>query len=288
MITFKCPSCQSDLQTIKCPDMEYLQCVKCRGIYLEKNELNILATGESGDIEFCSIDTDPHNDKYPARICIHCNNQMRKINLLEFSNIIFDYCETCDGFFLDNGELDEMNDYLKSISPSGSSEEFRGTINDILIRADIQSSFELGVTGGLPIESISTQNFLIISAYYNNPLNIDLSITQNTILHRLLKVISKRYYNVCITGNHQFDSHFSIIAKDEDILKKYFNSETTSMIMDFIKTSPHVYSLMGKISFLDDRIIYKEGPYSDIPSYKDDYRFNNMFNNMSNIAKTLK
>jgi rRNA maturation endonuclease Nob1 len=67
---------------------------------LDKSELNVLATEEQGNIKFCSINFDKHSDKYPERICSRCATKLIKVNLLDMSNIIFDYCEKCGGLLL--------------------------------------------------------------------------------------------------------------------------------------------------------------------------------------------
>ena len=40
---------------------------------------------------------------------------MKKVNFLDFSNIVLDYCENCGGFWLDKGELSKMEDYIHKV-----------------------------------------------------------------------------------------------------------------------------------------------------------------------------
>lgn len=287
----KCPNCNNDFKVIKYPDITYEECSACGGIFLDKNELNVLATGESGNIEFCSIDYDKHSDKFPERICVKCSTKMIKVNLLEMSDIIFDYCEKCGGFFVDRGEIDEMNSYLRSISPSNTAQEFRGEVNEILVRADIEYSFSIGTDmryGGLPVDSAQMQFFLIISTYYKDSLNINLSIAEEPVIHKFLNLITDKFNNDCKVGNDKFDSKFFIKANDEAKLKQYFNSEVINLILEMVKSRPKVYNIHGKFSFNDERIIYKEGPYSDYPIYREDHRFDGIFNKMTEIAKRIK
>jgi Zn-finger nucleic acid-binding protein len=55
------------METVKEPDITVDRCAACGGIFLDKNELNVLATGMSGDIEYCSIDKDTHADTHKPR-----------------------------------------------------------------------------------------------------------------------------------------------------------------------------------------------------------------------------
>ncbi|MDX1708923.1 MAG: zf-TFIIB domain-containing protein [Desulfobacterales bacterium] len=58
-----------------------------------------------------------HKDNFPKCSCPKCQSQkMKKINLLRLSDIIFDFCPKCEGFFLDKGELDAMNAELEKWS----------------------------------------------------------------------------------------------------------------------------------------------------------------------------
>lgn len=287
----KCANCNSDLQIVKFPDIEYEECKDCGGIFLDKKELNALATGLTGNIEFCSVDYDKHSDKYSERNCVKCSAKMIKVNLLDMSDIIFDYCDNCGGFFVDKDEINQMNSYLRSISPSKTSQEFRGEVNEILVKADIEYTFSIGTDtrfGGLPVNSVKEQNYLVISAYYKDSLKIDLSITEESILHKFLNLITDKFNSDCKTGNTKFDSKFFIKANNEEKLRQYFNSDVTNLILDFLKSSPKVYNVYGKFSFTDERIIYKEGPYSDYPIYKENHRFDKIFNSMTEIANKIK
>ncbi len=40
---------------------------------------------------------------------------MKKVNFLDYSNIVLDYCENCGGFWLDKDELSKMEDYIHQV-----------------------------------------------------------------------------------------------------------------------------------------------------------------------------
>jgi len=128
MANLTCPNCQVEMKKDEDGDMTTDVCPKCRGVFLDKDELNTLATGMSGNIEYCSIDNDFHQDHFPDRSCPRCSDkQMSKINLLAFSDLIFDYCSNCGGFFLDQGEVQKMNQDLRHLTPNKEAEEHRNS-----------------------------------------------------------------------------------------------------------------------------------------------------------------
>ena len=93
MENIACPNCQTEMKQDVAGDITTEVCPKCGGVFLDKGELNILATGIKGDIELCSIDNDFHENRFQQRSCPKCESQqMTKVNLLRLSDLIFDYC----------------------------------------------------------------------------------------------------------------------------------------------------------------------------------------------------
>lgn len=91
-------------------------CSKCKGLWLHRNQLNELLKNGSEDLEKCSIDDHPHKDKYPSMRCLNCNDTiMKKINFLEHSDIILDYCPKCGSFWIEKDELKSMHEYIDNV-----------------------------------------------------------------------------------------------------------------------------------------------------------------------------
>jgi len=111
-----CPRCKMTL-TIKNIEGEDIEvCHSCNGMWIHKRQLNNLLKESGGDVEKSSIDDNPHEDKYPIIKCRECKDTtMKKINFLDYSNIIFDYCPSCGGFWLDKNELANMHEYIKIV-----------------------------------------------------------------------------------------------------------------------------------------------------------------------------
>lgn len=112
----KCQICKKTITPIKTNSIEILQCENCKGFWVKKGDLNRLIKHQAGDIEFSSIDHHMHHDTHGIMKCTFCEDQaMIKVNFIEYSNIILDYCEACGAFWIDSGEVEKMEEYIKSI-----------------------------------------------------------------------------------------------------------------------------------------------------------------------------
>ena len=128
MDLLSCPRCKSEMLKIEDPDITIDRCSECGGTFLDKGELDVLATGMAGEIEVCSVDPAERTDEHAYRDCPRAmceGDEMRKINLLIYTDIIFDYCEKCGGFFLDKGEIKDMNKELVQLTKEKKAEDFR-------------------------------------------------------------------------------------------------------------------------------------------------------------------
>lgn len=112
----KCQLCQGLITPISINNEEILKCESCEGFWIKRGTLNKLIKHKAGDIEFSSIDHHMHKDTHGIMKCAFCEDQaMIKINFIEYSDIILDFCEECGAFWVDTGELDKMQNYMKTI-----------------------------------------------------------------------------------------------------------------------------------------------------------------------------
>ncbi|HQO02468.1 MAG TPA: zf-TFIIB domain-containing protein [Spirochaetota bacterium] len=111
-----CPRCKKTL-VIEVKDGEKIDvCRSCGGMWLHRHQLNNLLKESGGDVESCSIDDNPHADPNPVILCRECENtKMKKVNFLDYSDIIMDYCPSCGAFWLDRDELSKMRSYIQKI-----------------------------------------------------------------------------------------------------------------------------------------------------------------------------
>ena len=118
---YKCPACPAKLNKYKVFSVEIEGCPKCRGIFLDQNELRKLKDRcEKGewqnlrwlDDEIDSIEkADVRNSDRP---CPKCDSQNLLITSFGNSKTLLDYCPKCHGVWLDEGEFREIHNCLIS------------------------------------------------------------------------------------------------------------------------------------------------------------------------------
>ncbi|MFC1671430.1 zf-TFIIB domain-containing protein, partial [Spirochaetota bacterium] len=66
--------------------------------------------------------------------CRECEDMtMKKINFLDYSDIIMDYCSSCGSMWLDKDELSNMHNYIKKVE-EGSHESKNPKGFDLLVK----------------------------------------------------------------------------------------------------------------------------------------------------------
>lgn len=109
----ECPRCKITLkpQTINERSGEILVdiCPSCHGIWFDKEELVPLQNiSEPVFMEWRKIPNE--HDQLEALFCPSCPDHamMQKAEHPRDTKVIFDYCETCQGIWLDGGELEAI------------------------------------------------------------------------------------------------------------------------------------------------------------------------------------
>jgi Zn-finger nucleic acid-binding protein len=94
----------------------YDVCEACGGLWLDKGELDKVADQVDGDIEYCSteVSATPASDK----VCPRCPSEhLLKVKFLGDDAIILERCDNCGGFWLDGGQIDQIDKQLAGIMP---------------------------------------------------------------------------------------------------------------------------------------------------------------------------
>jgi len=92
-------------------------CESCGGLWLDKGELDKMAFQVPGSIEYSSEKLAEEVDE-PVKFCPRCKGLgLSKVYFLSYSDIVLDHCRNCDGFWLDAGELGQINKELEDIMP---------------------------------------------------------------------------------------------------------------------------------------------------------------------------
>jgi Zn-finger nucleic acid-binding protein len=251
---------------VKDTDIWVDRCTRCAGVFLDKNELNVLATGISGDIEFRSIDDKKHKDTFTARSCPVCSDQpMRKIDLLVYADTIFDYCPQCEGFYLDKGELAATNRELEELTHDRLPEEYRGYRGEHLVRLD---RFNDAVLGGVGLAGVATRPvpvfYLRLSVYFVKPLGLDFRMYSEKWAHKLSKFIGAFKRQDVQIGHAALDSLFIVQGRDKQKVRDLLaGEEIQKALVEFKAAKPKMLTIAGQLEIVDRRVVYTEGPYHE-------------------------
>ena len=264
-----CPHCATQMEHVVDADIATDVCPSCRGCFLDCSELNELATGLAGDIEFRSsawtsllhaVDGFIPSDDFPERHCPVCTQSMKKIGLVMYPDIVFDYCEQCESFFVDAGEVKAMNRKLKELAPGGLSEEFRSLERGRLVRGNRLRGATL-VPGVLSSSPVATTELQII-VYFNQPLGIGLNIYTESWTAKLAKIFGLYGQQDIQTNDIEFDRAFIIRGDDPKRVQQLLSDQIRQSLVHFTSAKPSLFGTPGSVQVFDNCIDYTEGPYS--------------------------
>ncbi len=111
-----CPRCRKGLVKENREGEDIQVCRECGGMWLHRHQLNNLLKESGGDVELCSYNTLPEDDRYRPIKCQECAGVlMLKINFLDYSDIVMDRCPSCGSYWLDKNELANMHKYIRQV-----------------------------------------------------------------------------------------------------------------------------------------------------------------------------
>jgi Zn-finger nucleic acid-binding protein len=91
--------------------MSYDVCEACGGLWLDKGELDKMAFQVEGDIEYCS--KDEAKGETTTKHCPRCaGKHLYKAMFLGDDAIVLERCNNCNGFWLEGGQLEKIDDDL--------------------------------------------------------------------------------------------------------------------------------------------------------------------------------
>jgi Zn-finger nucleic acid-binding protein len=100
----QCPKCQTEMTVKKYKGVEIDRCPKCLGIFLDKGELQKIEDQQMGAIiDICAYSQKKEEMDAVGATCHRCGQQM--MALKGAGDVTFDWCDKCEGIFLDKGEL---------------------------------------------------------------------------------------------------------------------------------------------------------------------------------------
>ena len=185
---------------------------------------------------------------------------MSKVNLLRLSDLIFDYCWKCEGFFLDMGEIQAMNRELKSLTPNKSAEEYRAIHSNHLVRID--QTTDVGDTGFAGISKLAFAGYIRVSVFFSKEMPPSIRVFQEVWPMRLAKGLGLFWGQDIKTEDEQFDAIFRVQGQDTKAIARHLDDEARKLLLKFATGRRSIYGLIGSLETTSSSLVYIEGPYT--------------------------
>ncbi len=112
----KCPACAEALDLYSVFSMEFEGCPKCKGLWLDKDELRKLKNKiEHGRLRWLNDEIENIEKAVvvpSSRSCAKCSEVKIVAVIFGKSSIVIDWCPQCHGMWLDREEFDSIIEYL--------------------------------------------------------------------------------------------------------------------------------------------------------------------------------
>ncbi len=112
-----CPDCQSELKVSKLKGINIHECLKCKGKWLERNQLMLAKNKLDDGLRW--LDFDPFGKDVEklsvgsdGKQCPQCIKKMQSLTYSQ-SKVVIDKCQSCEGVWLAHGELAKIIRYLE-------------------------------------------------------------------------------------------------------------------------------------------------------------------------------
>ncbi len=272
MENLKCPNCSCVMTEVVEPDMKFEQCPECKGRFYDKGELNEVLTGLYGNIEMCSVslnDTSMNEEilEKNVRNCPKCESQaMRKINLLLFDDIVYDFCPSCEGFFLDDKEADVSNRELGLFSDDGTNDEYRKDENGFLVKGAIADAVQIS-TGMAGMTYAQEGKIFKISVLYPEALNIGLRVSPEKWTFKLGKFLRLSKAQDIVVGDDDFDANFQVQGVAEDKVINVLSADVMTKLNSFKDSPLELFAKSNSLEVNDSGIHYTEGPFTNVKDF---------------------
>lgn len=118
-----CPGCGAELNKTNFGGAMIDACPNCAGLWFDDGELSLILQGEPEAM----MQMDAHFQPGAATIdgeralkCPRCETKLAPYPFAGQSDISLDRCESCNGVWIDNGELNKMAGYLREAKSDNS------------------------------------------------------------------------------------------------------------------------------------------------------------------------
>ncbi|MGD2175866.1 MAG: zf-TFIIB domain-containing protein [Candidatus Brocadiaceae bacterium] len=137
-----CPVCGESLARYSAHGVDFEACPRCKGIWLDREELRALKDRSSGELwgslRWLDDEVDAIESAHAVasgRDCPECEGAELRATTFGTSSVVLDVCPSCRGVWIDRGEFREILQYLKGqlegMSPEEIREHFRQELREI-------------------------------------------------------------------------------------------------------------------------------------------------------------
>lgn len=102
-----CPICKVDLIVVEYKRIELDHCLKCRGVWFDSGELELLLRGVLSETG-AKLDYREAKALEARRRCPVCGRKMDKVVVGQDPEVLVDVCPAGDGLWFDGGELAQL------------------------------------------------------------------------------------------------------------------------------------------------------------------------------------
>lgn len=111
-----CPKCNAELRKSDLGEYGFVildVCPDCKGSWFDKGELDRLDHSVWTNFEELKFQ---HKEAGAQRLsCPKCNHDLELVSPVDSPNLVVDRCPSCEGFWLDAGQLEEVDDIATHI-----------------------------------------------------------------------------------------------------------------------------------------------------------------------------
>ena len=102
-MNIKCERCSDPMHTVFYEGVAIQLCMSCKGVFLSKKKLEMIE--ESQEFNMPEDMPIPRRKYEVLRNCPECQTAMKKVKYGRIRTTVIDYCDNCNGVWLDNGEI---------------------------------------------------------------------------------------------------------------------------------------------------------------------------------------
>lgn len=106
-----CPKCDHTMEPVEFgTDISLMRCAGCKGLFCDSGTLQMMRDQWLADtvLDTGSASEGARHNQVMDIPCPACNTIMKRVEDMEQVHVILDVCPSCDGVFLDAGELTDL------------------------------------------------------------------------------------------------------------------------------------------------------------------------------------